>query len=58
MVFIYPVNTKSRTDEFVKKELQKQCQQLGANGAYRLNDGYYPGTRREEVPYLVFKYAK
>ena len=42
-------------DEDVKRQLIKNCQQLGANGAYRINDGtYYPMI----VSYLVFRYEK
>ena len=42
-------------DQQVKRQLQTDCQRLGANGAYRINDGtYYPGI----VSYLVFKYKK
>jgi hypothetical protein len=41
------------TDEQVKQQLQKDCQRVGANGAYRINDGtYYPKI----VSYLLFKY--
>ena len=40
-------------DEQVKQQLRKDCQKLGANGAYRVNDGtYYPLI----VSYLVFRY--
>lgn len=40
-------------DELVKKQLRSDCQRLGANGAYRINDGtYYPLV----VNYLVFRY--
>jgi hypothetical protein len=43
------------TDQQVKRQLQTDCQRLGANGAYRINDGTYsPGI----VSYLVFKYKK
>lgn len=42
-------------DALVKKQLRSDCRQLGANGAYRINDGtYYPFV----VNYLVFKYNK
>lgn len=42
-------------DEQVKQRLRRDCQQLGANGAYRINDGtYYPNI----VNYLVFRYKK
>lgn len=42
-------------DEEVKQQLRKDCQQLGANGAYRVNDGtYYPLV----VSYLVFRYKE
>ena len=42
-------------DQQVKQQLQKDCQRLGANGAYRINDGtYYPTI----VSYLVFSYKK
>ncbi|GAB3270959.1 hypothetical protein GCM10027347_41960 [Larkinella harenae] len=43
------------TDKHVKRQLQKDCQRLGANGAFRVNDGtYHPAI----VNYLVFKYKK
>ncbi|WP_425290898.1 hypothetical protein [Spirosoma linguale] len=42
-------------DSTVKQELQRRCKELGANGAYRLSEGYYPGNR-PEIHYLVFKY--
>ena len=42
-------------DEQVKQQLQKDCQRVGANGAYRINDGtYYP----QIVSYLIFKYKR
>ncbi|WP_155296269.1 hypothetical protein [Spirosoma rigui] len=42
-------------DEQVKRQLRKDCQRAGANGAYRINDGtYYP----QIVSYLIFKYKK
>jgi len=42
-------------DQQVKQQLKNDCQRLGANGAYRINDGtYYPMV----VSYLVFKYKK
>ena len=42
-------------DQQVKQQLKNDCQQLGANGAYRINDGtYYPMV----VSYLVFRYKK
>ncbi|AQG78408.1 hypothetical protein AWR27_03085 [Spirosoma montaniterrae] len=42
-------------DVEVKQKLRRECQQLGANGAYRINDGtYYPLV----VSYLVFRYKK
>lgn len=42
-------------DDQVKQQLQKDCQRVGANGAYRINDGtYYPMI----VSYLIFKYNK
>ncbi|WP_144035939.1 hypothetical protein [Spirosoma fluviale] len=42
-------------DQHVKQQLQSDCQRLGANGAYRINDGtYYPLI----VSYLVFRYKK
>ena len=40
-------------DEVVKQQLMKDCQRLGANGAYRVNDGTYFPTI---VNYLAFKY--
>ncbi len=44
-----------RIDEQVKQQLQKDCQRVGANGAYRINDGtYYPMI----VSYLIFKYKR
>ena len=42
-------------DRVVKRELQKKCQEVGANGAYRLSEGYYT-THTLAIPYLVFKY--
>lgn len=51
------VNSRStlNIDEQVKQQLRKNCQQLGANGAYRISDGtYYPLI----VSYLVFRYKK
>jgi hypothetical protein len=42
-------------DEQVKQQLQKDCQRVGANGAYRINDGtYYPMI----VSYLIFRYRR
>ena len=42
-------------DSYVKEQLAKDCQTLGANGAYRVNDGtYFPNI----VSYLVFRYRK
>jgi len=42
-------------DQQIKQQLRNDCQQLGANGAYRINDGtYYPMV----VSYLVFKYKR
>ncbi|QHV94571.1 hypothetical protein [Spirosoma endbachense] len=42
-------------DQQVKQQLRKDCQRLGANGAYRISDGtYYPTV----VSYLVFRYKK
>src|SRR5262245_61827018 len=39
--------------KYTKSALLKECQKVGANGAYRINDGtYYPVT----VSYLVFRY--
>jgi hypothetical protein len=44
-----------RIDEVVKQQLRDDCQKLGANGAYRINDGtYYPVV----VNYLAFRYKK
>ena len=42
-------------DEQVKQQLRKDCQRVGANGAYRINDGTYDPTI---VSYLIFKYKK
>jgi hypothetical protein len=44
-------------DRVVKRALQKKCQELGANGAYRLNEGYYP-TNTLAIPYLIFTYEQ
>ncbi len=42
-------------DQQVKQQLRNDCLRLGANGAYRINDGtYYPTI----VSYLVFRYRK
>lgn len=43
-------------DQSVKRELKLRCQQLKANGAYRINDGFYPTISR--ISYLVFLYKK
>lgn len=42
-------------DQFVKRQLVAACQRLGANGAYRTNDGFYPPY---SLSYLVFRYRK
>lgn len=42
------------TDKMVKERLKLKCQELGANGAYRISDGFYPNAG--SIPYLVFKY--
>lgn len=42
-------------DEDVKQRLRKECQRLGANGAYRTQDGTYPP---HVISYLVFRYQK
>jgi hypothetical protein len=42
-------------DVAVKRQLITACQRLGANGAYRTNDGFYPPY---SVSYLVFRYQK
>ena len=55
VVLISTTNHSVYIDRVVKQELQKKCQEVGANGAYRLSEGYYP-TNRLEIPYLVFKY--
>ncbi len=45
----------SSVDRDVKAQLHKACKELGANGAYRINDGtYFPAL----VSYLVFSYKK
>ncbi|XWW43784.1 hypothetical protein JYG30_13370 [Fibrella sp. USSR17] len=50
-----PINPRSLSvDKKVKRELLKKCQELGANGAYRLVEGYYP-TNSFYVPYLLLK---
>lgn len=46
----------STIDKVVKEKLKLKCQELGANGAYRISDGFYPSAGI--VPYLVFKYKK
>lgn len=46
-------NAGMNMDKFIKDRLRKDCQRLGANGAYRTNDGtYIPFV----VSYLVFRY--
>lgn len=51
------VNSRSglNIDQQVKQQLKNDCQRLGANGAYRINDGTYHPTI---VSYLVFRYKK
>lgn len=45
----------NRIDGIVKAKLNESCQKIGANGAYRINDGsYYPKI----ISYLVFRYDK
>ncbi len=46
---------RSKIHAKVKKKLREACQELGANGAYRINDGSY---QPNEVSYLVFRYEK
>lgn len=57
VVSISLINSRpgSNIDQRVKQQLQNDCQQLGANGAYRINDGTYSPI---VVSYLVFKYKK
>lgn len=43
-------------DKSVKKQLRLKCSEIGANGAYRIADGFYPSAG--SIPYLVFKYKK
>lgn len=43
-------------DKKIKEQLKQKCQELGANGAYRIADGFYPGAGA--IPYLVFKYKR
>lgn len=43
-------------DKSVKEKLKQKCQELGANGAYLISDGFYPSVGL--VPYLIFKYKK
>ncbi len=56
---VVAIRIETRTDfvvdEQIKQRLRRDCQQLGANGAYRINDGtYYPNI----VNYLAFRYKK
>ena len=45
----------NRIDAIVKKRLNESCRKVGANEAYRINEGsYYPKI----VSYLVFRYDK
>ncbi|AKD55440.1 hypothetical protein [Spirosoma radiotolerans] len=44
------------TDKMVKERLKLKCKELGANGAYRISDGFYPNAG--SIPYLVFRYRK
>ncbi|MDR6197448.1 hypothetical protein [Siphonobacter sp. SORGH_AS_0500] len=46
-------NAGMDNDKYVKDQLFKDCKKLGANGAYRINDGTYTPL---VVSYLVFKY--
>lgn len=46
----------SAVDQNVKKQLRLKCKEIGANGAYRIADGFYPSIG--SIPYLVFKYKK
>lgn len=46
----------TNVDKGVKEELRRKCQALGANGAYRTLDGFYP--RAYTYSYLVFKYKR
>lgn len=54
-VVTIPVGASS-IDKNVKKQLKLKCKELGANGAYRIADGFYPSIG--SIPYLVFKYKK
>ncbi|MEZ0484142.1 hypothetical protein [Fibrella aquatica] len=49
---------KSRVDKTVKTELRKNGKKVGANGSYRINEGYYPTNTQSSfyVPYLLFRY--
>jgi hypothetical protein len=51
----YDIRSRFSTDSQVKAELDRQCQILKANGAYRTNDGTYSPVI---VSYLVFRYKK
>jgi hypothetical protein len=55
VVLISTTTRGVNVDRVVKRELQKRCEDLGANGAYRLSEGYYP-TNTLDIPYLVFNY--
>jgi hypothetical protein len=55
VVLISTTTRGVNVDRVVKRELQKRCDELGANGAYRLSEGYYP-TNTLDIPYLVFNY--
>ena len=46
----------STIDKTVKRQLKLKCQEFGANGAYRITDGFYPSAGI--VPYLIFKYKR
>ncbi len=46
-------NAGMNMDGYVKTQLKKDCQKLGANGAFRTHDGSYPPFI---VSYLVFRY--
>ncbi|OZI07395.1 hypothetical protein BWI93_15390 [Siphonobacter sp. BAB-5385] len=48
-------NNGLNMDVHVKQQLRKECERLGANGAYRTQDGTYAP---QLVSYLVFKYKK
>ncbi|GAB3803309.1 hypothetical protein GCM10028819_33020 [Spirosoma humi] len=47
---------QATVDKVVKEKLKLKCKELGANGAYRISDGFYPNAGM--IPYLVFKYKR